>query len=112
MGVLCTVSTESTCSCFESHGGRRQNCSDEQLPPEDALPWQEEYSRSTREPRIVLGDHQNDVLDRTEPPRLHLRRLRSRAAMEMVGRGREKLAETQGIRRRPAAPCIGERPAR
>jgi hypothetical protein len=43
---------------------------------------------------MVLGDHQNDVLDRTEPPHLHLHRLRSRATVEMAGRGRQKLAET------------------
>jgi hypothetical protein len=35
------------------HGGRRQNCSGEQLPPKEAPPWQEEYSRSTRESRMV-----------------------------------------------------------
>jgi hypothetical protein len=62
----------------------------------------------TRDP-IKLGDHQSNVLDKTEPPGLHLHQIWSRATVEvLVGRGRENLAKLQGSRRRSAAVSIGE----
>jgi hypothetical protein len=93
MWVLCSVSMESAGSSFKRHGDRRRNCSGEQLPPEEAPPWQEEYPRSTREPRPISPATPSSSTSSTRPSRrasIFIESGRDARESEAVGSGRRR----------------------